>query len=263
MSLTVTVCIPAYNSYFKFERCAKSVLQQDECQYEILVSDDSTDEKEAVQIKNFCKIHNIIYWRNSPSLGPAENWNKLINESKKDLIKFLHHDDELIGYDSLAKFVRAAENQTSNSIIFSDSRLVDQCKKISYTRVSENLCNRINNSPSLLYSYNVLGAPSACIFRNTGSLYFRSDFKWLVDLEFYYRAIKYGGVGAIAEPLVQVDISQEGRLTSAVKDDVAINIYEHVEFLKEIQLSHWHVRLISRFCKMLLRTWKNSLCKKN
>jgi len=47
----------------------------------------------------------------------------------------------------------------------------------------------IQKNPRKLFWGNVIGAPSATIFRNDPNLKFDERFKWLVDIEFYIRMI--------------------------------------------------------------------------
>ena len=253
----VYVCIPSYNSYEKFERCILSALRQVGCNFEIIVSDDSTIKDVARRIEAFCKKSGVSYFHNNNSVGAASNWNSLLDHAGGSLIKFLHHDDFFVSEHSLAILANSIEKSENCSILFCSSKLVVDGEAVSSTRVSKPLCNMINKSPSLLFSSNSLGGPSACIFRYNKNLRFRDDFQWLVDLEFYYRALQFGIVDCVEEELVAVDVSSAGRLTSVVQSNFKINMKEHWEFLKAFRFRDWHFRLVYRFLRLVLRFGKS------
>jgi glycosyltransferase involved in cell wall biosynthesis len=229
------------------------VLNQDYNDFEILVGDDSTDNLIAEKIERFCEQNSILYFRNIPAKGPASNWNQLITRANGKLIKFLHHDDKFTRFDSLQKFVEAIDSQPNSSIVFSSSILTDRLDVVGFTNLSWKKCNRVNQSPSLLFSKNILGAPSACIFKKIDGLFFREDFRWLVDLEFYYKALRFGQVGCLEESLVDVSVCKVDRLTSSVENDGVLNMREHFELAKTFEVHHLHPRIFLRLAKVYLK----------
>jgi glycosyltransferase involved in cell wall biosynthesis len=251
--ITISVCIPTFNSFAKFRECIESVLCQEFENFEILVGDDSTDEMEAKSIEYFCIEHDVAYCRNLDSTGPASNWNRLITRANGTYIKFLHHDDKFRNSKSLRTFYNAIETQNQCSIIFSSSNLCIGLESINYTVVDNETCDRTNRSPSLLFSKNLFGAPSACIFKKLDGLRFREDFRWLVDLEFYYKCLNFGEIGCVEQVLVDIDVRKVGRLTSFVENDGVLNIREHFEFAKSFKVQDLHPRIFLRLAKVYLR----------
>lgn len=92
---TVSVCIPTYNQIENFKRAFESVISQEYSDYEIIVTDDSTND----EISNYLQFRNsphvVRYYKNSPRLGAPANWNRAISLAKGKYIKILHHDDWL------------------------------------------------------------------------------------------------------------------------------------------------------------------------
>ena len=263
MTIDVSVCIPTYNSFEKFLQCIESVFEQDFENFEILVGDDSTDQVVAEKISNYCKQKSIFYFHNTPNQGPAANWNLLIKRSSGRLIKFLHHDDILSRTDSLRQFASAIDCDRNLSILFSSSNLVDITGLIGVTTVDKYTCSKINSSPSLLFSKNLLGSPSACIFRKFDNLLFDNKYRWLVDLEFYYRSMQHGKIGCIEDTLVDVGVHKVGRLTSTVQHDRELNIREHLDFARSLRPTHLHLRVLVRLLRIYIKfsfltTWRGT-----
>ena len=86
----VSICIPTYNQVEYLKKCIQSILAQDYLDYEIVISDDSTNDTVKSYIDSLNLNQKISYYRNSPSLGTPENWNHAISKAKGKYIKVLH-----------------------------------------------------------------------------------------------------------------------------------------------------------------------------
>lgn len=98
MKSQISVCIPTYQRPKLLKNALESVLEQTLQPDEIVIGDDSRDnrtEQLVLDIQNNCKIP-IVYSHHSPSLGQAENVNFLYDKAKGDKIVLLHDDDLLL-----------------------------------------------------------------------------------------------------------------------------------------------------------------------
>jgi glycosyltransferase involved in cell wall biosynthesis len=251
--MKVSVCVPTYNDHAKFLSCFNSIMDQVCCDYEIVVSDDSTNLESSQIIENICKTKNVLYHHNETPLGPAGNWNKSISLASGDLIKIMHHDDKFKDNKCLKRFVKYMEKNKDTIIAFSNSILVSQGNVVGHTKISEKIIKKINASPGLLFSKNFLGAPSACIFRKLDNVDFDSRFQWLIDLVFYYQIRKYGKIGHIDADLIVVDNTPDGRLTTTVENDGKINLQEHSMMFSIIDKGHINLTVIYRYAIILIK----------
>ena len=92
----VSIAIPTYNGALYLEECLESAINQTFSDIEIVIVDDySTDETVDVAEK-FAKLDDRVkIFRNKVRLGLVENWNRSIQYSTGQWIKFLFQDDVL------------------------------------------------------------------------------------------------------------------------------------------------------------------------
>lgn len=256
--LQVSICIPAYNSCEKLAECLNSVKKQIGCKYEVIVSDDSTDKNEQLCIQKLCADECVKYYHHPSSLGVPANWNFLINVAQAPLIQMLHHDDKYADERSLFQFVTLMEAHPSCSIAMSSSRLMEGRNEVGETTVTRTLADAINQSPSLLYALNRLGAPSAGIFRRKNEVLYRKGFKYVTDLVYYYDNLVLGELLCINKALVEVDVSKTGRLTTSNESNLRLMIAEFWKMMFVFRLRDIHPRIAVRFLYLVTRL----VCKK-
>lgn len=250
----VSVCIPAYNSFEKFQRCLKSVQKQTGCNFEIIVSDDSTDAIHQSKIANLCYSTNIKYFHHKPNLGVPNNWNFLLNNATAPLVHIMHHDDRYSSSRSLSRFVSLMESNPKYSMAISSSELIEDGIVVGRTEVSIPLLNRINKSPSLMYALNCLGAPSAAVFRREYGILYRQGFKYVTDLVYYYDNYLAGPLACCSDTLVQVDVSKKGRLTTENEENSLLMVSEFSKMMTVFRLRDWHLRIGWRFLFLMMKT---------
>ena len=111
----VTVAIPTYNGALYLEECLKSAIHQTFSDIEIVIVDDcSTDETINIAQKFAGLDKRLKIFRNKTRLGLVENWNRAIQYSTGEWIKFLFQDDTL-DESSIEKMLNAAES-TQNGV---------------------------------------------------------------------------------------------------------------------------------------------------
>jgi glycosyltransferase involved in cell wall biosynthesis len=183
----ISICIPTYNNIINLQKVIDSVVYQTFNDYEIIVSDDSTNNKVSDLIfYNIKKGVKIRYFKNEKSLGSPQNWNYAIKQAFGKYIKILHHDDWLISPDALQKFYDLV-SQDDNCFVFSAAQSIQHNKLIHHLPNKKDIDQLVNN-PFFLLKRNFIGGPSSMIFPNNGFL-FDERLVWLVDVDFYLQLL--------------------------------------------------------------------------
>lgn len=260
--IKVSICIPTYNQVEYLKKCIQSVLVQDYLDYEIVISDDSTNDTVKAYIDSLNLNQKISYYRNSPSLGTPENWNHAISKAKGKYIKVLHHDDFFTESNSLAQFVLMLENNPKADFGFSATLVwnINTNKKTIHS-CSQNQLSKLKNQYHYLFFKNLIGAPSATIYKKEMAVKFDNRFKWLVDIDFYISALlKNNIVQYVDKPLICTAHGMESQVTQQVEYDKTIQVREHVLlFSKIISQVKSYKNYLMFFDELFLRYDVNSL----
>lgn len=232
----VSICIPTYNQIEYLERCLKSVLIQDYLDYEVIISDDSTTDFVKKYIDSIQFRCPILYFHNVPSLGAPKNWNFAIQQAHGELIKILHHDDFFTETHSLKSYVDLLENNPEVDFAFSATLVwsINENKKHIHKCSTKNF-ERLKLQPEFLFFNNVIGAPSATIYRNHKKYIFDENFKWLVDVDFYIQNLKENKkIVYCTKPLICTINGGVGQVTQTVINNKYIQTKEHVLLLQKV-----------------------------
>lgn len=234
--VTVSICIPTYNQVEYLKKCIQSILVQDYLDYEIVISDDSTNDTVKSYIDSLGLNEKISYYRNSPSLGTPENWNHSISKAQGKYIKVLHHDDFFTETNSLAQFVSLLENNPKSDFGFSATLVWNiKTNKKSIHTCTLNQLAKLKNEYHYLFFKNLIGAPSAIIYRKEMAVKFDNTFKWLVDIDFYISALtKNNSIQYIEKPLICTIHGMETQVTQQIEYNKQIQISEHVLLFSKI-----------------------------
>ncbi|MGH7488544.1 MAG: glycosyltransferase family 2 protein, partial [bacterium] len=94
MKPTISVCIPTYNGAAYLARCLDSVLAQTFSDFEVVIVDDrSTDESVAIARGYAERDSRVQVFRNDVNLGLVGNWNRCVELSRGQWLKFVFQDD--------------------------------------------------------------------------------------------------------------------------------------------------------------------------
>lgn len=182
----ISICIPAYNQDQYLRRCLDSIVSQTFREFEVIVSDDSSNDLVYKLVAQYQGRLPIIYNRNQPGLGSPANWNCCMDLSSGEWIKFMHHDDWFSTPTSLQKFADAAKSRTAD-FIFCDSEILDVSSgKSRMNQPPLVFVQDLKKDPLVLFTNNRIGAPSAVMFRRN-ELRFDEKISYTVDIDFYMR----------------------------------------------------------------------------
>ena len=116
----VSILIPSYNQPRFFKLALESALNQTYPNIEILVGDDSTDDRVQKLIKPYLKKHrNLFYDRHEKPLGfnGRGNMQKLLEDCHGQFIQYLYHDD-LIKPGKIERMIEVFQHDIVEEIAF-------------------------------------------------------------------------------------------------------------------------------------------------
>lgn len=232
----VSICIPTYKKPEFFRRTLESVAKQDFTDYEVIVTDDTPDDSLVAIAAEFAKKLPLTYVKNTPSLGPAGNWNKAIDLGKGEYIKLLHHDDWFPEVDSLGKFVKLLDDAPEADFAFTGSLNFDTPTHVKFTHFAKNKqIARLKHNPNFLFQGNFIGAPSATIQRRRLKTRYDTQLKWLVDIDFYIKVLKTNPIFAYTtEPIIAITNDNPDQVTATSENNRSVELFEYVHVYETI-----------------------------
>lgn len=225
MNPKVSICIPTYQQADKLLVLFRSIEEQSFRDFEVIVTDDSTDNL----VEDLCKSEfnfSIQYHRNSPAKGSPENWNEAISKAKGEWIKLIHHDDFFFNAESLAKFVEESAKFPDTDFFFCGTSILEihSGNQAPYC-VDSKIVNRISDFSAYLFPKNIIGSPSTNFFKREINVFYDNSLIWLVDVEYYCRILKSHAVRHIDSLLITTMLS-ENQLTNNLKFNRPVRVYE-------------------------------------
>ncbi len=234
----LSVCIPAYKEPDLLEKALRALETQTFRDFEIILTDDTPDDSVRKLAERWQDRLPITYQSHRPSLGTPENWNAGLRLAKGKYILVHHHDDWLLRPDSLTLFVKALDDQPEAVFAFAntDIRRLETDERIRLNRPSEKQLEQLKTEPEVLITADFVGVPSTVMFRKSTGIFFDSQLKWLVDVDFYVRCLRYRPVAAyIPEALVGVAI-HEKQVTASVTKNKNLLLFEYFTVAEKLGL---------------------------
>lgn len=215
----VAICIPTYKNVEFVRRLLESIKKQTYDRFVVVISDD-TRGSDIEKLVSGYSTFSIDYNRNEKKLGPTQNTNEAIKIAQKyspDFIKIMHQDDYFSTEKSLLKLVQAMKENLDVDLIFAATN--EKSQEYEYKRiVTEKQISELNADFRILYSSNIIGAPSATLIRNKGIL-MDPNLIWYVDIEWYMQILsKNKKTKYIKEPLITIYHSEHQVTQSCIYD---------------------------------------------
>jgi glycosyltransferase involved in cell wall biosynthesis len=234
----VSICIPAYNQVFYLRKSLASILSQTFTDYEVIITDDSSNSDVESLVGEFDFKGKLKYYHNKSPLGSPKNWNYCLSKATGQYIKILHHDDWFSNGTSLQSMVALLESFPECGLAFCGcNNLSAEGNLLFYHGINDKLFKSIETCPELLFEANLIGSPSVTLFKNPRHLAFDEHIKYLVDIEFYIRLIKTGiGMAYTTDPLVNIGHSAT-QVTNSVINNRREMIYEYSYTFQRMPLS--------------------------
>lgn len=204
----VSVCLPVFNGEPFLAAAIESVLNQSHADFELLVSDDCSQDGSAAIISEYArKDKRISFWHNAQRLGLFSNYNKCMKSARGDYIKTFAQDD-LLHTDIIARMVAVLDSHPGVALASCARQTMDpEQERIELLRqfdrdsVVPGTEVIVDNLKKLC---NWVGEPSCLMFRRdlVGDG-FSTEFYQFGDLEFIFRLLEQGDLYYISEVLCQ------------------------------------------------------------
>ncbi|MBE5835576.1 MAG: glycosyltransferase family 2 protein [Butyrivibrio sp.] len=242
----VSICVPTYNNPEDVSRLLESIARQTYKDYEVCISDDSTDDKIEKIIDSYKDSMTVCYVHNKERLGHIFNWNAALKLGSGEYIKIMFSDDWFTFDDSLQKLVDMLDDNPDADLAFSSSRQVvlnaesasslehlsDKELTGSYDRkVSSEYIDSLKNDYRYLFISNQIGAPSVTLYRRQKQLaLFDPKSNWASDVFWYMEILSYNPKFVNSyEPLVSIGIHEEQYTESfGIRDE---RIYQDYRYM--------------------------------
>ncbi len=226
----VSICIPTYRQVDYLRETLRSVKIQDFEDYELIISDDTPDSSVEQLVASFDFDERLRYFHNHVSLGSPENWNEAVRHAKGKYIKLLHHDDRFTCSSSLGAFVCLLEENPECDFAFSASSAenLTQGHRHDHCPSTEQVV-QLTATPEKLFFNNIIGAPSATIYRNGLGIEYDSALKWLVDVDFYIHILRKNSyIAHTPKILIATAADASHQITEQCKYNATLELSEHI-----------------------------------
>lgn len=208
----VSILIPAYNEPDLLEIALKSAIAQTYSRTEIVICDDSTDDRVKEMLEPYLAEHaNIRYFRNEKQLR-EDNFNRCIERANGEYINFLCHDDRfhpdkirrMVGWLNLPDV--ALVTSYRQRIDVAGNPLPDIAATSRLSWVDTIIPNTVLADHCLKHVVNPIGEPTTVLFRKRDLKepfgYYRGNkYVPINDLATWMQLLAKGRAAYIADPL--------------------------------------------------------------
>ncbi|UIJ69707.1 glycosyltransferase (plasmid) [Bacillus cereus] len=170
----VSVLIPTYNRPNYFKIALDSVLAQDYPNIEIIITDDSTNNKTySIVAPLITSFSNIRYYKNNVRLGGVKNFQKAFLQSKGEYINFLM-DDDFFHPQKISTMMKHYLNDPEQKIklitshrqpVDSEGNLIQNFPFTQKRHTTLTLINGLEAGGSIILDTNWIGEPTTPLFR--------------------------------------------------------------------------------------------------
>lgn len=213
----VTICVPVRNGARTIQRTLDSILAQDYPNFEVIVSDNCSDDDTACIVQEYAE-HGVQYYFN-PKLEEwgESNWDHILSLAKGQFIA-LYHADDLYTPAMISRQVEFLRNHPKASAVFTKTQKIDEFDR-PIRRGSIRLLEELRGKeefdfPDLLNAVlkhgNFLTVPTMMVRRESLDKAGSFDLKFCTagDIDLWLRLSRLGTVGIIDEPLHKYRISE-------------------------------------------------------
>lgn len=213
MNPLVSICVPTWNGETYLQDMLASIEVQTYPCCEVVVSDDASSDRTVDLIKEYAKNSRYpVRTLNHNPVGIAANWNHCVENAKGEFIKFLLQDD-VLEPTCIEKMVEAAVNP-SIGFVFCKRHIIPSTAPVSdHVRDVTARWHRLQpvqkgtellGNPAFMEYSNMIGEPTCVMIRRNimqtvGP--FNSDYRHLLDVEYWIRCMMVTYVALIPEPL--------------------------------------------------------------
>lgn len=222
----VTICVPVRNGARTIRRTLDSILAQDYPNFEVIVSDNCSDDDTASIVQEYAEQRVQYYYNPKLEKWGESNWNHILSLAK-GLFIALYHADDLYTPTMVSRQVEFLRNHPKASAVFTKTQKIDEFDRPirwGSVRLPEGLRGKWEfDFPNLLNAVlkhgNFLTVPTMMARRESLDKAGSFDLKFCTaaDIDLYLRLSRLGTVGIIDEPLHKYRISENQWSTQLFK----------------------------------------------
>ncbi|NVN89346.1 MAG: glycosyltransferase family 2 protein [Desulfuromonadales bacterium] len=227
--VTISVCMPIYNSFRYIAHAIESVLIQTRRDFELIIIDDCSNDGTGEIAASFAdQDTRIRFIRNVSNVGMVNNWNLCIEKASGRYIKFLFGDD-LLEADALERMAACFDADPAVGLVASARILIDE-----ESRPLETLAHfdtRIYDGTEIikvcfLKQNNLVGEPTAVMFRKElAGRGFNKNYRQMVDLEMWFHLLDQGACAYMRQPLCSFRVHPDQQTQKNI-----VNLFHYSEF---------------------------------
>ena len=275
----ISICIPTYNGEAFIETCLDSVLSQSYDDFEVILVDDCSLDTTPEILQHYAQLDpRIRVFTNQHNIGLVGNWNRCIELSAGEWIKFIFQDDYLLPrcLEEMMRVVDASSHflVCDREFIFEghlSQRMLDtyqNCPQLSqivgHTRRLEarEFCLLLQEMESFWY-WNFIGEPSTVMFRkdlvrHLG--FFAANLIQQCDHEYWLRIGCNYGITSIPQKLAAFRV-HENSCSSAQHRTKSFEIeyLDSLVLLHELLVQPYYTNLRNTFQEGGRLTWLKKL----
>ncbi len=194
----ISVCVPMYNNSATIARCLRSILDQEDVDFEIVVVDDDSSDGSADIVAGMLRVGDRLI-RNSSRLGLNQNHNKCLELARGRAVQIVHGDDWLL--PRALRTLAPCFDDPTVGLAFAPRHVqtedMDFQRRYGQLHTDFRNLQAHNHGPSLVRQMvahgartNWIGELTCVMFRRRVALEaggFRDDIYQLVDLDFWLR----------------------------------------------------------------------------
>jgi len=181
---TISICIPTYKRVHLLPRLLDSIERQDYKDYEVIVNNNSEEQRLEEICKEYASRINIKYYKNPVELSAGANWNRCMDLCTGEWVKVMHDDDWFVTDEALSEFAQAAEQKKKFIWCGWTTKNENTGEEVSKLMTPE-YAQKIIDNPFLLFGHNTMGPPSCIMTHHTIKIRYDVRMTWLVDIDLF------------------------------------------------------------------------------
>lgn len=228
----VSIMIPTYNAPDIFRRTLRSAARQTYPHLEILVADNSTDERTARIMEDYAEDARVRYLRHPAARTKKENFAPFEREAHGDYLQWLMHDDILCP-DKIARMAQVLMTRPDVTLVTSERGIIDEAGRCVQSGLEAHF--PLDGSEEGTFAGtdigrlmlrtcgNWVGEPSAALFRRADLThhYWHAEsrgYRVLSDVAMWLELLAKGNLYVFRGPLsyFRVHAAQEGQQPAAI-----------------------------------------------
>lgn len=238
----VSVMIPTYNRPDLFERTLQSALAQTYENIEIIVNDNSTDNRTEQLMKKYLTDRRVRYYRNRDAKCKSDNFAPFEHQARGSMLQWCM-DDDLLAPNKLSIMVQVLRDNPEITLVTSRRNFIDGDDNIIKQEIMPDIkdeyaaySGKALGRAILLDEHNFIGEPSAVLFRRNDLKhhYWRANCKGLLtisDVAMWLELLEKGDCVIFRDPLSSY--RRHGQQEGQQPDVVLLSRMEWVKLIEE------------------------------